>query len=153
MGRSRSLATSVLRKQSPLVYHSSYRWFRSIAFNESLLRNPTQPVYLLESQGHLLLVSAGTRTNNNSHQMRWEVKSYTYRPPWHIFSQKKYKYTPKAIYSLGGNKRVVRDLGVNWKIRHLALVLASEDQIIILLTTAKPSFSYCLAVAASSDFT
>ena len=70
------LATSVLCKQSPLVYNSSYRWFCFMALDESVMRNPTQPEYLLE-RGQLLLVSGGTGTHNHSHQMKcWEVNSY-----------------------------------------------------------------------------
>ena len=58
-----------------------------MALDESVRRNPTQPVNLLEREGHLLLVSGGTRTHVRSHQMRWEVNAYTDRPPWHIIKE------------------------------------------------------------------
>ena len=37
-----------------------------MALDESMRRNPTQPVQLLEREGHLRLVSSGTQTQNCS---------------------------------------------------------------------------------------
>ena len=44
MGRCRNIATHVLSKQSPLVYHSSYPWFCFMALDVSVRQNPTLPV-------------------------------------------------------------------------------------------------------------
>ena len=57
-----------------------------MALDEAVRRNPTQLEYPLEREGHLLLVSGGTQTNNRSYQMRWEANAYTNSPPWPIVS-------------------------------------------------------------------
>ena len=63
-----TILTAMIPEHGELKLYIHVYYNNSEAFDESVRRNPTQPVYLLEREGHLLLTNGRTRSHNHSNQ-------------------------------------------------------------------------------------